>query len=211
MLVKSMSDSKLQYSRQKELDVNRTADTVRLAVLRALVDGASVRAAARMAGSSKGAVLRLLAEVGEFCAVYQDYRLRNLPTTRLEADEIWSYCGTKQRHAKHSGEGDLWTFCALDADRKLVVSWLVGARSPENTNAFMADVASRLRHRVQLTTDGFGPYLPAVRRAFPVGRIDFAQLIKEYGHGPEEAAAPARRYSPQICIWHHEDSSYRPP
>jgi hypothetical protein len=85
--------------------VNRTADTVRLAALRALTDGASVRAAARMAGSSKGAVLRLLAEVGEFCAIYQDHVLRNLPTTRIEADEIWSFCGTKQKNAKLRSRG----------------------------------------------------------------------------------------------------------
>jgi IS1 family transposase len=180
--------------------VNRTADPVRLAVLRALIDGASVRAAARMAGSSKGAVLRLLAEVGEFCAVYQYYRLRDLPTTRIEADEIWSFCGAKARNAKLPTQGDLWTFCALDADTKLVLSWLVGARTSENTNAFMSDVASRLRNRVQLTTDGFGAYLTAVRRAFAFGRVDFAQLIKEYGQGPEEPAAPARKYSPPICI-----------
>jgi hypothetical protein len=88
----------------------------------------------------------------------------------------------------------------MDAERKLVVSWLVGGRNPENTNAFMADVATRLRNRVQLTTDGFGQYLTAVRRAFPVGRIHYAQLIKEYGQGSEDSAAPARRYSPQICI-----------
>src|SRR2546423_1620356 len=111
-----------------------TLDTARrAAILRALVEGNSIRATARLTGSSKGTVLRLLVEVGEFAAIYQDHRLRNLPCVRAEADEIWGYCGAKQKNATKEGQGDLWTFVAICADSKLVISWLVGGRNFKNT------------------------------------------------------------------------------
>ncbi len=157
----------------------------------------SVRAASRVAGISKGAVLRLLAEAGEFCSAYHCLRMRNLPTVRVEADEQWSFCGTKQRNATLPGHGDIWTFAAIDADTKLVISYLVGARNNENTFAFMEDLAGRVKGRIQLTTDGWLGYVTAVRHAFGFARCDFAQLVKQYAVSIDEESR--RRYSPPMC------------
>src|SRR2546422_1070332 len=142
--------------------MNTLSTAKQAAILRALTDGASIRATARMVRVGKTTVLRLLVDVGQFCAIYQDEKLRNLPCRSIQADEIWAFVGAKQRHAKRPGDGDIWTFTALDADTKLMVTWLVGQRSGENTHAFMLDLHSRLAHRVQLTTDAFTPYISAV-------------------------------------------------
>jgi len=163
------------------------------AILKALTEGASIRSTARMVGVSKTTVLRLLVEVGGLCAIYQDHKLRNLPCRRIEADEIWAFVGAKQRHAKRTGDGDIWTFTALDADTKLMVTWLVGQRSGENAHAFMHDLHSRLVKRVQLTTDAFTPYISAVEGAFGWQGVDFSQLVKHY------TGEPTGRYSPPIC------------
>lgn len=169
----------------------------RAAVIRGLVEGSSMRAVARMTGTDKDTVMRLLVEVGEFCSIYQHHALRNLPCTRIEADEIWAFVGAKQRRAKQAGHGDLWTFTAICADTKLAVSWLVGERSAFSARAFMRDVASRLANRVQMTTDGQHMYYQAVERAFGWNGTDYAQLVKTYGH--VEETGPGRRYSPPIC------------
>jgi IS1 family transposase len=148
---------------------------------------------------SKGTVLRLLEEAGDFCGFYQDAVLRNLPTKRVEADEIWSFCGSKTRSGP-ALKGDLWTFCAIDADTKLVCCWLVGARTPENCDLFIADLAARVTDRIQLSTDAWGPYLKAVRAAFDFGRVDFATILKELGSTAVEGQGPARRYSPPVVV-----------
>ncbi len=170
----------------------------RAAIVRALCEGNGIRATARLTGSNKDTVLKLLVEIGEFASVYQDYALRNLPCTRVEADEIWAFCGAKQRNARLSGQGDIWTYTALCADTKLMLSWLVGPRTQENFNEFMQDVAGRLVERVQLTTDGNGMYLTAVRRAFDFGKVDYAQVVKTYGV-MDDTPGTARRYSPMAC------------
>ena len=177
--------------------MNKTPNATRCLTLKCLTEGMSARATARLTGTSRGAVLRLLAEVGEFVETYSDHKLRNLNTTRVESDEQWSYCGAKQRNATQPGHGDLWTFCSLDADSKLVINWLVGARNTENTHAFVADLAMRLANRIQLTTDAWGPYLAAIRKAFDFARCDYAKLVKVYGQSMEQG--PARRYSPPVC------------
>jgi len=166
------------------------------AILRALTEGASIRAASRMVGVSKTTVLKLLVEVGEFCAGYQNFVLRNLPCRKVQADEIWAFVGAKAKNAKTLGYEDIWTFVAIDAETKLVVSWLVGGRNAEHAEIFMRDVASRLANRVQLTTDGHSMYLSAVENAFGWNGVDFAQLQKVYGTDPEGE----RRYSPPICL-----------
>src|SRR5204863_3269656 len=135
-------------------------------VIRARVEGGSLRSGARMTGTDKDTVMRILVEVGEFCSIYQYHTLVNLPCKRIEADEIWSFVGSKQKNAKRAGQGDLWTYTAIDADTKLAVSWLVGPRNPKSTLAFTRDLASRLANRVQLTTDGYQGYLTAVEEAF---------------------------------------------
>lgn len=170
----------------------------RAAIIRALAEGNSVRATARLTGSAKATVLKLLVEVGEFCSIYQDHALRNLPCKRIEADEIWSFVGAKARNATKDGQGDIWTYTAICAESKLMVSWLVGARNHQNTFAFMQDVALRLSNRVQLTTDGLSWYVAAVEAAFGWNGVDFAQLIKTYGQ-PLDESERQRRYSPPVC------------
>lgn len=178
------------------MPMNRLSPSVRATALRCLTDGMSVRATSRVVGVSKGAVLRLLAEAGEFCRAYHCLRMRNLPTSRVEADEQWSFCGSKQKNARLPGQGDLWVFAALDADTKLVISYLVGARNSENAYAFMEDLAVRVRGRIQLTTDSWVSYIGAVRHAFGFARCDYAQLVKQYA-SPDVVVQ--RGYSPPIC------------
>ena len=178
--------------------MNKLSTDRQAAILRALCEGNSVRATCRLTGAAKATVLKLLVEVGEFCSGYQDYRLRNLPTARVEADEIWAFVGAKQRRAVRLGDGDIWTFTALDADTKLMVSWLVGPRSQENATAFMQDIRSRVTQRIQLTTDGHGIYEAAVRAAFRWDEVDWAMLVKQYGTEPAGLDG-ARTYSPPVC------------
>jgi IS1 family transposase len=176
--------------------MNRLPLPKQAAILKALTEGVPVRATARMTGTSKTTILKLLVEVGEFCAVFQDHALRNLPCKRIQADELWAFVGAKARNAKTPGYGDVWTFVAMCADTKMNVSWLVGHRTTEHAEFFMRDVASRLANRVQLTTDGHGMYLTAVEAAFGWNGVDFAQLVKRYGPAPEAE----RRYSPPVCL-----------
>jgi IS1 family transposase len=157
----------------------------------------SLRAASRLADCSINTVTKLLVDVGGACAEYQDEALRNLPCKRIQCDEIWSFVGAKQKNvpAERHGEfgiGDVWTWTAIDADTKLIASWMIGSRHPDSANAFIEDLAGRLANRVQLTTDGHKVYLQAVERAFG-GGIDYAMLVKQYGDGPQ---SPERKYSP---------------
>ena len=154
-----------------------------------------------MTDTAKGTVLRLLGLMGTVCAQYQDEHLRDLDSRRIQCDEIWSFVGAKARnvpdHRKGEyGIGDAWTWVALDADSKLVPAWLVGLRDGGYAFEFMLDLASRLTHRVQLTTDGLRAYLEAIDGAFG-SNIDYAQLVKLYGAAPE---SEQRRYSPAPCI-----------
>jgi IS1 family transposase len=156
-----------------------------------------VRSASRLTGVAKGTILRLLADAGEACAKYQDAILRNIHSQRIQIDEAWSFCYCKQRNvtsevAGRHVAGDVWTFVAIDADGKLVLSWLVGQRDSGCATEFLQDVESRLANRVQLTTDGHKMYLYAVIDAF-ADDIDYAQLCKVYG---TPNVAEQRRYSP---------------
>lgn len=154
----------------------------------------------RMTGVSNNTVLKLLADLGKACARYQDEKVRNLSCKRIQCDEVWSFCYAKEKNLSKDlknkfGFGDVWTWTAIDADSKLMVSWLVGERSVPYASKFMSDVASRLKHRVQLTTDGHRPYLRAVEKAFG-SEIDYAMLEKLYAAPPNEGAT---RYSPAQC------------
>src|ERR1019366_2234836 len=151
----------------------------KVAVLKALVEGCSVRSPVRMTGVSKGAVLRLLVAVGQACIKYQDRVVRNVTAKRVQVDEIWSFVGCKQKNVTEAKLeagicGDVWTFTALEAQSKLVISWMVGRRDAGCATEFLQDVASRLANRVQLTTDGHKMYLTAVPDAFAED-IDYAQ------------------------------------
>lgn len=178
--------------------MNRLDTDRRAAIIRALVEGGSVRSVARLTGSDKDTVLRVLVEVGEFSSIYQYHAHRNLSCKRVEADEIWAYCGAKQRNATKEGQGELWTFTAIDADTKFIVSYLVGQRTHESTRRFVQDIADRLANRIQLSTDGWTGYLTAVERAFKWNGCDFAQIVKSYGQ-TQVSADPTRRYSPAEC------------
>ncbi len=170
-----------------------------------LTEGASLRATTRLAGVSINTVSKLLVDIGEACAEYQDGAMQGLSCKRLQADEIWSFIGAKAKHVKpgHPADyGDVWTWTAIDADSKLIPCWYVGGRITTDALEFMRDLASRLDHdsrlgaRLQLTTDGHQPYLIAVDRAFE-GDIDYAVLQKLYGTDPAE---DQKRYSPAKCI-----------
>jgi len=165
-----------------------------------LCEGNSIRAIERIVGCSKNTISKLLIDAGKACAAYHDERVRNLESRRIQCDEIWSFTYSKQKNvatakAAPEGAGDTWTWTALDADSKLIVSYLAGGRDAEYAIEFMDDVAKRLANRVQITTDGHKAYLEAVEGAFG-GDIDFAQLVKVYGAAPESMKG---RYSPAEC------------
>jgi IS1 family transposase len=180
--------------------MNRLSTEQRVQILRCLVEGNSIRSTSRITGAAKNTVVKLLVDAGRACIKYQDKALRNLTCKRLQCDEIWSFCYSKQKNIpqEHKGEfgyGDVWTWTAICADTKIVPSWLVGDRSSETAYVFIQDLASRLKHRVQLTTDGYTAYLEAVEGAFGAD-IDYAMLIKLYGSDPEGE----KRYSPAKII-----------
>ncbi len=178
--------------------MNKLPIAKRAAIIRSLAEGVSIRATARLTGTAKGSILKLLVEFGEFCSIYQHHAHVNLNTKRIEADELWSFVGAKAKNATKAGQGDIWTYTAIDADSKLMLSWIVGPRNHENTFAFMEDVASRLANRVQITTDGLPWYVGAVENAFKWNGCDFAQIIKTYGM-PLDETERQRRYSPMVC------------
>jgi IS1 family transposase len=173
----------------------------RVQIVSALVEGVGIRATGRMANVSKDTVMKLWRESGEACIRYQDATFRNLTCKRLQVDEIWSFVYAKAKNVPAEmkgtfGVGDVWTFTAIDADTKLMPSFLVGSRDAGCATEFLQDLAGRLVNRVQLTTDGHKMYLGAVEDAFG-GDIDFAQLVKVYGNEP---TGPETRYSPAECI-----------
>jgi IS1 family transposase len=178
--------------------MNRLSAERRAAVIRSLCEGNGIRSTARLTGCNKETVMKILVEAGEFASGYQDIRHQSLKTARVEADEIWAFVGAKQRRALRPGDGDIWTFTAIDADTRLMVSWLVGGRTVENAIAFMQDIRSRMTRRIQLTTDGHVMYEVAVRAAFKFDEVDWAMLVKQYG-SEADPADPSRRYSPPVC------------
>ena len=182
--------------------MNRLSAETRSAVVAALSEGNSLHATSRMTGVARNTVSKLLVDLGIVCSVYQDTVLRDLTCERIQVDEIWAFVYAKQKNvpADRRGDpgcGDIWTWVALDADTKLVPTYRIGARDLREASRFMTDLASRLRNRVQITSDGFAPYTLAVPGAFG-GEVDYAQLVKIYGNDPSRK--PERRYSPAVCL-----------
>jgi IS1 family transposase len=180
--------------------MNRLPIEKRAQIIALLTEGNSLRATSRIVGCSINTVTKLLLDVGEACAAYQDEHLRDLPCRTIECDEIWSFVYSKQKNVPDElrgqfGVGDVWTWTALCADTKLIASWYVGSRDFEDAAAFMTDLKERLRYRIQLTTDGHGAYPNAVGLAFRRD-IDFAQLVKRYA----SVRAGEARYSPPVCV-----------
>jgi IS1 family transposase len=180
--------------------MNRLATSKREAVIAALVEGVSINATCRMTGVAKHTVLKLLKDLGCAAASYHDTHVRNLRVRRLQCDEIWAFVGAKMKNTSaekiEQGWGDVWTWTAIDADTKLIVSYTLGQRGAETANAFMQDAASRITNRIQLTTDGHRVYAEAVEGAFGAD-IDYAMLVKIYGASND---SPESRYSPATCI-----------
>ncbi len=186
---------KVHYKR----GMNKLPLAKRVQILSMLVEGSSMRSISRVADVSINTVSGLLVDAGKACAAHHDATVKGVKAKRIQADEIWSFCYAKQKNvvtAKAAPEdaGDVWTWTALDADTKLIVSYLVGGRDAGYAHEFMQDVAARLANRVQLTTDGHKAYLSAVEGAFGAD-VDYAMLVKLYGDTP----GPAGRYSPAVC------------
>lgn len=161
-----------------------------------------MRATARLEDISFNTVAKLLTDAGAFCADLHDERVRNVPSQRVQCDEIWAFCYAKAKNvpaakAAPEGAGDVWTWTALDPDSKLMVAYAIGDRDAATAREFMFDLAGRLANRVQLTTDGFGAYLKAVGDAFAAD-VDYARLIKLFGE-PKGVTSPERKYSPGVC------------
>jgi IS1 family transposase len=178
--------------------MNQLSTEKRAAVIAALVEGNSLRATSRMTGVARMTVEKLLRDLGAACAAYHDATVRGLKSRRIQCDEIWAFIGAKAKNVtpeqRAAGWGDCWTWTAIDADTKLIVSYMLGPRKPATAYDFMHDVASRLANRVQLTTDSMKFYLNAVDFAFGT-EIDYAMLEKHYASvkRPENAVA---KYSP---------------
>ncbi len=182
------------------ISMNMLSTEKRAQIIGCLVEGMSIRATVRVTGAAKNTVVKLLRDLGDACSKYQDATLRDLDSKRIECDEIWAFVGAKAKNVKpeHPFEyGDVWTWVALDADTKLVPTWLVGERQAIDAYVFMKDLASRVKNRIQLTTDGNRIYVRAVTETFGP-RIDYAMLEKHYGTPPNVKDA-ARRYSPTEC------------
>jgi IS1 family transposase len=179
--------------------MNRLPTEKRVQVIAALVEGSSINSIVRMTGVAKHTILKLLEDMGCACATYHHRHVRDLRVKRLQADEIWAFCGAKQKNAspekKAAGWGDVWTWTAIDADTKLCVSYLVGDRTADWAEDFMRDCSFRIVGKPQITTDAHKPYLKAVEQAFGAN-ANYAVLHKVFGASSE----PHTRYSPAKCI-----------
>jgi IS1 family transposase len=166
--------------------MNQLSIAKRAQIISCLIEGNSVRGTARLTGICKDTILKLLCDLGPACANFHDGIARNLPCKRLEVDELWCFCHAKDRNIPahlegKEGVGSVWTWVSMDTNSKFVANWLVGTRTAADANQFMSDLASRLTHRVQITSDGHKPYVEAVENAFG-SEVDFALLVKMYGN-----------------------------
>ena len=179
--------------------MNRLSISDRTRIAACLVEGNSIRATCRLTGAAKGTVLKLLAELGEACAAYHDKHVRRVSVRRVQCDEIWSFCYGKDKNLtqeqQEAGAGTVWTWTAIDADTKLILSYVCGDRDARFALEFMKDLAARVTTRIQITTDGFKLYADAIEGVFGID-VDYAQLIKLYGN----PGTPDTRYSPGEVI-----------
>jgi IS1 family transposase len=181
--------------------MNKLDTAKRVQIVTAMIEGCSIRSIVRITGASKNTIAKLLVELGAACSEYQDRKLRHLACERVQVDEIWSFCYAKQKNvtaeiaAKVPGAGDVWTWIAIDADTKLIPSWVVGGRDAVTARIFISDLRHRVYGRFQITSDGFPAYAAAIERSFE-GHIDYAQIVKVFG-SPIDGE---KRYSPAECI-----------
>lgn len=205
MLDSLSKNTYLVSEQRKALTMNKLSLEKRTQIIGLLVEGTSLRATSRLADVSINTVTKLLVDIGNACYKYHDEHVKRLESKRIECDEIWSFVYGKDKNLPQDlrgkfGIGSVWTWVALDADSKLAISYLVGNRDAEYAKVFMFDVASRLKNRVQLTTDGLKAYLEAVEENFGAD-IDFAQLVKMYG----KPIDGDHRYSPAECTGIHKE------
>jgi IS1 family transposase len=181
--------------------MNKLPLETRTQILSMLCEGSSMRSISRVCDVSINTVTKLLVDAGRACAAFHDEKVRGVKARRVQVDEIWSFTAAKQKNvasmkAPVEGAGDTWTWTAIEAETKLLITWLVGGRDSDYAIAFMDDLRDRLANRVQLTSDGHRAYLEAVEGAFG-GDVDYAQLVKLYGNVSDSAKG---RYSPAECI-----------
>jgi IS1 family transposase len=180
--------------------MNRLSTERRAQVIRALIEGNSVRSTCRITGVGKDAILKLIPDMGRACAEFHNKAVRGVKVRRVQCDEIWSFCYAKEKNVpvekEGTGAGSVWTWTAIDADSKLIISYLCGDRDADCALNFMDDLASRVTTRIQITTDGFRAYAEAVQGAFGIA-VDYAMLIKLYGAPADRGES---RYSPAACI-----------
>jgi IS1 family transposase len=183
--------------------MNKLPVAKRVQILSMLCEGSSLRSTSRVCDVSINTVSKILVDAGKVCAAYHNQYVRGLTCKRVQCDEIWSFCYSKERNVKGAkaapeGAGNVWTWTALDADTKLICTWAVGGRDAESARNIMEDLQRRVKTRMQLTTDGLRLYLDAVQEAFGNGGVDYAMLIKIFG--APEGKGNERRYSPAQCI-----------
>ncbi len=182
-----------------------------IAIIGALAEGSSIRSIERITGVHRDTIMRLGVRVGQGCTSLMDEKMRNLPCNRLEMDEIWGFIGKKDRHVREGDDpqlGNVWTWCAIDSETKLVPAFRVGQRDAATAIAFVRDVSERMANRVQISTDGLNAYVDAIEMAFG-GDADYGQIIKTYG--VETSIQPQRRYSqPEITAIEKKAISGRP-
>jgi IS1 family transposase/DNA-binding CsgD family transcriptional regulator len=182
------------------LGMNKLDTKTRAQILAMLCEGASMRSVSRLTDTSINTVSKLLVDAGRFCAGFHDAKVRGVKASKVQVDEIWSFTAAKQKNVASmktpvDGAGDTWTWTAIEADTKLLISHFVGGRDGECAKWFIEDMASRITNRIQLTSDGHKAYLEAVEGAFGCD-VDYAMLVKIYGNAPE---ASKGRYSPAEC------------
>src|SRR5882724_647806 len=171
-----------------------------IAIIGMLVEGSSMRAISRMIGIHQDTICRLGVRIGQGCAKLLDAKMRDLTCQFLEFDEIWGFIGKKEKHRRETDNptlGDVWTFCAIDAETKLVPSFRVGKRDHVTANAFVSDVASRIKNRPQISSDGLRAYVEAVENAFGMN-VDFGMIIKSYGVDKGEHHQERRYSAPEV-------------
>ncbi|MEN3325588.1 MAG: hypothetical protein V7638_395 [Acidobacteriota bacterium] len=179
---------------------NKLPKDKQIAVISALAEGCSIRAIARITGIHQDTICRLGVRVGQGCAALLDAKMRDLTCRYLQLDEIWGFIGKKEKHLSIGDDptmGDVWTFCAIDSETKIVPAFKVGKRDHKTANAFLADIASRLNTRPQISTDGLRAYTEAVENAFGMD-VDYGMIIKSYGVDKGEHHQERRYSAPEV-------------
>jgi IS1 family transposase len=189
-------------------DMNKLSLERRARILACLCEGNSIRATCRLLDCSKGAVIKLLEDVGAACRKFHDEHVQGVQAQRVQCDEVWSFCYAKEKNVPadvkgHFGYGDTWTWTGIEAQTKLIIAWHVGRRDAGAARTFIADLASRITNRIQLTTDGYRAYLDAIDEAWAT-EVDYAMLVKLYGAEP--TSKPETRYSPAQCVGTRRDA-----